>query len=145
MMKYRLKIPEMVERYNANAASRVLSQNGTTQEENLYMFGIPKDEIPSDWLEPIEDKPVSAEDWIEKEYSGEDTETWVFTRVDMISCFRSAESNRDKLYKPVIDAADKWSNVEEIGDGIGSSAQRSTALFELEESLKTLESQLNQG
>lgn len=155
-MKYRLKIPEMIKKEEAGLANdlsgfdnRILvkSQN----QDSYVQFSIKGElknwcsKIPKDWLEPIEDGPVSAEDTVKKtvEENGFPRLNiasgigFCVTLFDLKKFATEGEKNDRKRTKPVIDAI-----TEQLHDlDTYSNAPDSEALTKIRQALKTLQEQ----
>jgi hypothetical protein len=114
-MKYRLKIPGTIRKedmfsvlrgryFNIDKAEgKCLPLDET--EKDLDMWG---PEIPKGWLEPIEEKPVSAEEYAEKNMLYRVARIGpggpvLLEKSHLSEAFKSGEKNRDLLYKQLVD------------------------------------------
>jgi len=64
----------------------------------------PLDLCCSDNFEKITIEPMQAEDWMEYNYAGAETEIKQYTWHEMINAFEHGEQNQKLRYKPLIDA-----------------------------------------
>jgi hypothetical protein len=109
-MRYRLKIPAewkplMREDFLLAEGEVVIVNCISAGKAEIDHPGFGVEFVPKDWLEPIEDGPVSAGAWIGK-YSSSATEPskrWMFE--DMVRAFKGGEINHAKRVKPLIDWA----------------------------------------
>ncbi|MCK4518424.1 hypothetical protein KAT92_06610, partial [Candidatus Babeliales bacterium] len=106
MKKYRLVIPDMIEREDINAAYNLNIHNGSIVEfdsgsvlkdgELLYSGG------PEEWLHEIEEeKPIQPEKWMKK-YTRESSKTLVYDRTDMRNAFRAGEGNNKLRHRETV-------------------------------------------
>lgn len=109
--KYRLNIPDMIRREDGKWAEYFKEQNG----EEFYS---PNPDIPKDWLEPIDDEPVSAEEWFEidnEPYKSNNHHDW---KKMSIYSFKAGEANNEKRHRPthtVTEAAENVNNKHIMG------------------------------
>jgi len=112
MKRYRLKIPEMISRDDADVAYH-LQQSGSCEFEDrngmlvCSQFSFLKRKVPKDWLEEIKDEPMSPEEWVSKHFKNENAIRAISydLMVEMlVNYFKAGAAEERKKFKPLIDA-----------------------------------------
>jgi hypothetical protein len=137
MKKYRLKIPEMIKKGPlCIAAFQTNHLDGMVLDDDALSY-VQSHGVPTDWLEPIEDGPVSTVKIVQierlKSRNGEGCFEYEKRLV------QAGETNDRKRTQPAIDAAQKvfdcCSKFFESGEQLSAMMR----LFESLQALKTLE------
>ena len=104
MKKWRLNIPDKVRRCDAHAAFSMNGKNGDViplEEVDEYYYMYKKYyQVPKDWLEPIQDEPVSAEEVIKKslkavKFVTDEPSIEQFTYNELLAVVKEAEANNE--------------------------------------------------
>lgn len=116
MKKYRLKIPEMIEKRHAWIAHALQLEDMTILEnftfETQHGTGCFCD-IPESWLEEINDHPVTAYEWLRSEFPerydrGVYIDTGGYHDANMLDAFRAGEKNERKRHRAKTSVKEAW-------------------------------------
>ena len=102
--KYRLKVPDMIKREDAEIASRLncLDETDFTVIDTSLGF----QDIPKDWLEEIK-KPMSPEKWVEDRF---DIGYKCELRSEYIETFKAGEENNELKHIEQKTVVEWWEN-----------------------------------
>jgi len=126
MKKYRVRIPDMIEKRHAWIANALGCEDTVINE--LLAFDtldgtVSFYDIPKTWLEEIKDEPITAEEWLRSEYperyEGGYIKTSDYHDSNMRHAFRSGEENERKKHKPdytLKDALEAYHNSRVLKD-----------------------------
>ena len=118
MKNYKLSIPDMIKKENAEMAYELKHITIVSDNPDININGVTfnniVNNIPEDWLEEIKEEPISADEWGRQKNTEKSLGHIGWNTDSLVSSFKAGQENQKLRYKQIQSFIDWFNATAEI-------------------------------